>query len=125
MNFENKIIHGDCLEVMKTFPDKSFDLVLTDPPYGINFGSEKNSMSNGLRVDGTRRIYNEWSNPTPKNYAEWDDFKPSKEMFDEIFRISKKQIIWGGNYFSENLPSSGGWLIGTKEWSCRHFQKLN
>lgn len=109
-----EIIHGDCLEVMKGMADKFVDLVLTDPPYGIDFGSEKNSMSNGLRIDGTRRIYNEWSNPTPKNYVKWDDTKPTKEFFDEIFRISKHQIIWGGNYFTEFLPPSGGWLIWDK-----------
>src|SRR5260221_13829145 len=107
----NKIHNIDCLEFMKTLPDKCIDLVLTDPPYGINFGSEKNSMSNGLRKDGTRRISNEWSNPIPKNYIKWDDKLPSKEIFDEILRISKHQIIWGGNYFTDFIPPSGGWLI--------------
>ena len=54
-DFINKIICGDCLDVMKDIPDKSVDLVLTDPPYGINFGSEKESMSAALRKDGTHR----------------------------------------------------------------------
>src|SRR3990167_9910064 len=102
----NQVIWGDCLKVIKAIPDKSIDLVVTDPPYGINFGSEKNSMSAGMRVDGTRRKYNEWSNPTPKNYEKWDDVKPSREAFDEMRRVSKNQIIWGGNYFTDyTLPS--------------------
>lgn len=108
----NKIHNIDCLEFMKTLPDKCIDLVLTDPPYGINFGSEKDSMSNGLRKDGSRRIYKEWSAPKSKNYVKWDDVKPTKEMFDEIMRVSKYQIIWGGNYF--DLPLTGGWLIWNK-----------
>ena len=103
-DFMNKVIQGDCLEVMKEMPDKCVDLVLTDPPYGINFGSEKESMSAGLRKDGSRRKYNEWSNPTPKKYEIWEDKKPSKEYFDEIFRVSKNQIIWGGNYFTDFAP---------------------
>ncbi len=111
----NKIIHGDCLEIMKQLPDKCIDLVLTDPPYGIGFDTEKESMSAGLRKDGSKRKYNEWSNPVPKNYPKekWD-FKPTKEYFNEIFRVSKEQIIWGGNYFTDMLPPSGGWLIWDK-----------
>ena len=111
----NKIYCGDCLEVMKQLPDKSVDLVLTDPPYGINFGSEKESMSAGLRKDGSRRKYNEWSNPIPKNYEKWDDIKPDRKVFEEIIRVSKFQIIWGGNYFTDILPPSGGWFIWDKQ----------
>lgn len=113
-DFINKVIQGDCLEVMKLMPDKCVDLIITDPPYGINFGSEKNSMSAGMRVDGTQRKYNKWSNPTPKQYENWDDIRPTKEFFDEMFRISKNQIIWGGNYFTDILPVGGGWLIWDK-----------
>lgn len=118
---KQEIICGDSLEIMRGFADKSFDLVLTDPPYGINFGSEKESMSAGMRKDGSQRIYNEWSNPISKKYEKWDDTKPSKEMFDEIFRISKNQIIWGGNYFE--LPISGGWLIWDKQVSMPTLSK--
>lgn len=109
----NKIYCSDCLDIMRDMPDDSVDLCLTDPPYGINFGSEKESMSAGLRKDGSQRVYNKWSNPTPKKYSNWDDTKPTIDVFNEIFRISKKQIIWGGNYFE--LPISGGWLIWDKQ----------
>lgn len=85
----NKIHHADCLEFMKGLPDKCVDLVLTDPPYGIDI-------------------------------AFWDKEIPAKELFDEIFRISKHQIIFGGNYF--NLPHSEGWICWDKTFA--YNQKL-
>jgi DNA modification methylase len=86
--------HGDCLEVMKSIPDKSIDLILTDPPYGIKISS----------------------NPFRQKYEkkDWDNFTPTKEYFEEIFRVSKNQVIWGGNYFSEFLPPSRGFFIWDK-----------
>lgn len=82
----NKIYLGDCLELMKQIPDKSIDLVLTDPPYWINAWKEKEH--------NWRKDY--WYNTR-------DELKPSKEYFDEIFRISKNQIIRWGNYFIDYL----------------------
>ena len=87
---------GDCLEVMRTIPDKSIDLVLTDPPYGIDYGSMK------LRRKKSHLFEN----------FDWDKNKPNQEFIDELLRISKYQIIWGGNYFS--LPPSGCWLSWDK-----------
>ncbi|RLI72245.1 MAG: site-specific DNA-methyltransferase [Candidatus Gerdarchaeota archaeon] len=86
----NKVIHGDCLEVMKKLPDNSVDLVLTDPPYGIGFGefNRTNKTKSGERYKA-----NKYKN------SDWDDNIPSEEYFNEIQRISKHQIIWGGNYF--------------------------
>jgi len=95
----NKIINGDCIEVMKYIPDNSVDLVLTDPPYGIK--ADKMTMGSGNH---------KWD----KNINDWDNFIPDKKYFDEIFRISKNQIIWGGNYFTEYLKSSVHWLIWDK-----------
>jgi len=88
----NKIIQGDCLEVMKTLPDKCIDLVLTDPPYGI-----------GIANNPFRQKFDK---------QDWDDQIPMKEYFDEIFRVSKEQVIWGGNYF--DLPPSQGFFIWDK-----------
>lgn len=85
---------GDCLEVMKQMPDKSVDLVLTDPPYGI-----------GIAKNPFRQKFEK---------KEWDNFIPTKEYFDEIIRVSKHQIIWGGNYFSEHLPPSRCFYIWDK-----------
>ena len=95
-----KLYLGDCLEVMKGIPDKSIDAVITDPPYGIA-DVWKGGASHGwktARQDTAHR--NSW------------DVKPSKEYFDEIIRIAKKVVIWGGNYFE--LPVSRGWLVWSK-----------
>ncbi len=92
-NKMNKIHNIDCLEFMKTIPDNYFDLVLTDPPYGINIGRDS------IRQKHAKK--------------DWDKETPSQKYFDEIFRISKNQIIWGGNYF--NLPPSKGFLIWDKK----------
>ena len=97
---EVKLILGDCLEVMKDIPDKSVDAVITDPPYGIA-DIWKGGSSCGW---GVARL------ATPKR-NEWDK-KPDKKVFDEIQRIAKEVIIWGGNYFE--LPASRGWLIWNK-----------
>ena len=99
------IYNGDCLKVMKQFSDRSFGLVLTDPPYGINYDRQQNKMArNGRTSNGGK-----W-----KEYEEnyWDSKVPSKEIFDEMFRTSKSQIVWGGNYF--NLPRHTTWLIWNK-----------
>lgn len=95
----NKIINADCLEIMKQLPDKCIDLVLTDPPYGISC----DGGTYGLGV-APKKI-------TKKN---WDKEIPQKEIFDEIFRVSKNQIIFGGNYFTEYLPPIKGWLVWDK-----------
>ena len=73
----NKVYNMDCLDYMRTLPDKCIDLVLTDPPYWIWF-------DNKIR---------------DKKINTWDKEIPSKEYFDEMIRISKNQIIWGANYF--------------------------
>ena len=89
----NRIYNMDCLEYMKTLPDKCVDLCLTDPPYGIGISS----------------------NPVRQKHAkkDWDSSIPIDDIFKEIFRISKNQVIWGGNYF--DLPKSQGFLIWDKK----------
>ena len=80
------ITNEDNMELMKRYEDNHFDLAIVDPPYGIDI-------------------------------AKWDkkELKPSKEYFKELFRISKNQIVWGGNYF--NLPHNQGWLCWDKTFS--------
>lgn len=85
-----RLYNGDCMEWMKGVPDNWYDLVICDPPYQLPKDS-----SNG-RGKLKNRVFNRG------NIAERWDKKPSKEYFDELFRISKNQIIWGGNYF--DLP---------------------
>jgi site-specific DNA-methyltransferase (adenine-specific) len=99
----NTIQCRDCLEGMLEIEDKSIDLVITDPPYGIKADNV---------VEGRiKRDHNGW-----KDYgvSDWDLNVPKKEYFEEMFRISKNQIIFGGNYFSGFLPSSQGWIVWDK-----------
>ena len=100
-----KVHNCDCMELMRQLPDKCVDLVLTDPPYGIN--SHKQNKTRG-KVSGGLAISKDYGD------CEWDKQIPTKEVFDEIFRISKYQIIWGGNYFSQYLPNSPCWLFWDK-----------
>lgn len=88
----------DCMEYMKTVPDKFFSLAIVDPPYGSE-GIKRTGGTWANKIDGGNRI------------KEWD-FKPQKTYFDELFRISKNQIIWGGNYFG--LPPNRHYLIWKK-----------
>ena len=93
----------DCLEFMKTMEDKSVDLVLTDPPYGIGIAPE------GWVRDGMMA--------QPKQYdkVNWDSQTPPQECFNEIQRVSKKQIIFGGNYFTDKLPPAKCWICWDKQ----------
>lgn len=91
---------GDCLEILPTLAAGSVDAVITDPPYGIA-DVWKGGASCGWGVA---------SLATPKR-NEWDK-KPDSIVFDEILRVSKTSVIWGGNYF--DLPISRGWLIWNK-----------
>jgi len=97
----NKVICGDCLEVMKDIPDKSIDLVLTDPPYGI--GADKGVGGFG-------------SSKTDNHYEDnWDNNTPNKEVFDEMLRIGKNVIIFGGQFFTDKLPKNGHWIVWDKK----------
>ena len=77
----NQLYNMDCVDGMKQFPDKYFELAIVDPPYGINI-----NMNMGRRK-GERKKHIE------KN---WDNETPKQEYFNELFRVSKNQIIWGG-----------------------------
>lgn len=81
---KNKIINADCLEIMRQLPDKCIDVILTDPPYGIN----ANNMKMGSSGD-----------KLPRAKENWDSEIPHDEVFEQMIRISKNQIIFGGNYF--------------------------
>ena len=79
----------DCIEFMKSKPDKCYDLAIVDPPYGI--GLVKTEAGNwGQRKENKGSI---------DSKTQWDFERPTKEYFDQLFRVSKNQIIWGGNYF--------------------------
>lgn len=107
----NTVIHGDCLEIMQAIPDKSIDLVLTDPPYGINISGQRETFTKKLKH---KRKYHEELN--------WDKSSPDKEYFEQIFRISKNQIIFGGNYFIDKINTiSKGWIFWDKGQNIENF----
>lgn len=94
----------DCMEYMRTLPDKAFDLAVVDPPYGIGIHNMDYCRS-GAKKSGkaTRRDYS--------NTGVWD-VAPSGNYFNELFRVSANQIIWGGNYF--DLPRTKSWIVWDK-----------
>lgn len=91
------ITNEDNMELMARYPDKHFDLAIVDPPYGI--GASEMTMGTGKN-----KKYHKGKN--------WDNEIPNDKYFKELFRVSKNQIIWGGNYF--NLPLIKGWIIWDK-----------
>ena len=110
---------------MPTLIDKRFDLVLTDPPYGINICG--NSKPVGIAADKSRKATNET----------WDNLPPPKIAFEEMFRLSANQIIFGGNYFLEYLFNSQCYIVWDKrgnlpsvpfadtEWAWTSFNKMS
>ena len=120
-DYINKVIQGDCLEIMRGMPDKSVDLVLTDPPYGINVGGKSRERERERVIVGIAAIPfgNKGRNKrivAPKSYTGFDDTRiPSAEIFEEMRRVSKNQIIFGGNYFTVHLPSSSCWSVWDKD----------
>ena len=98
-----KLYNADCMEVMKTFKDKQFDLAIVDPPYGLGIDGQKESKK-GKKSDRKGHAQKDWDNAIPK-----------AEYFEQLFRVSKNQIIWGGNYFVEHLSEGHkGWIIWDK-----------
>lgn len=90
----------DCMEGMKRYGDKHFDLAIVDPPYGINI-----NMNMGRKK----------GDPIKHAKKDWDKVIPNDAYFKELLRISKNQIIWGGNYFP--LPLTKSWIFWDKEVS--------
>lgn len=101
------IYNEDCLETMRRMPDGFVDLVLTDPPYGI--GVDRTMAKQGGTKYGKAAAAKAYYESTG-----WDDVIPNADVFAEILRISKHQIIFGGNYFTEYLPPSSSWLVWDK-----------
>lgn len=144
-DLEGKIINADCMEVLKELPNKAIDLVLTDPPYGggaicgkavkeaVSAGGLTNTISVARTGGGYFKKYRginrtDWHGK--KKYSQqggvfekadithWD-IAPDQNYFDEIFRVSKEQIIWGGNYF--NLPPTRCFNIWKKLTISENF----
>jgi site-specific DNA-methyltransferase (adenine-specific) len=96
------LFHADCMEIMKQYPDKYFDLAIVDPPYGL-----ERFKKGGSHV-----------NKHGSENGQWNNEKPTTEYFEELFRVSKNQIIGGANNFE--LPTSEYFIIWQKK-QCRIF----
>ena len=106
---ENKTYNIDCLEYMRSLDDKVFDLAIVDPPYGL---PKSSTHGRGKLKD---RILN------ADSIHEWD-VAPSEEYFHELFRVSKNQIIWGGNYF--DLPPTRCVICWDKMQPWENFSQI-
>jgi len=101
----SELYNMDCVEGMKYFPDKYFDLAIVDPPYGLNISKRNGSI-------GQKKNQGKITRYESKN---WDNAIPNKGYFDELFRVSKEQIIWGANYFTHYIPPAMGWIVWDKK----------
>ena len=106
----NSFLNMDCMDGMKEFPDKYFELAIVDPPYGIDFGNYNRTNKD---IHGNRYKADKYHN------ADWDKGTPTDEYFKELMRVSKNQIIWGGNYF--NLPPTQGFIFWYKRNPVDNF----
>ena len=95
----NKVYLEDCTEALKRFGDGYFDIAVVDPPYGI--GANKMQLGNGKK-----KIY--------RGEADWDNAIPTADYWEQLFRVSKNQIVWGGNYMTEYLKPTSAWLFWDK-----------
>jgi site-specific DNA-methyltransferase (adenine-specific) len=98
------ITNEDNMLLMARYPNNYFDLAIVDPPYGINV-----NVSIGRRKGDKKSDYHKFSG----NDAEI----PNQEYFNELFRVSKNQIVWGGNYMIKHLDPSPCWLMWDKGFS--------
>jgi len=100
-----KITNEDNMELMARYEDNHFDLAIVDPPYGIDLANMNMGIGNTPKASKVKN--RKWK------AKDWDSNTPTKEYFDELFRVSKNQIIWGGNYF--DLPPCGKFIIWDKQ----------
>ena len=99
-----ELFNEDCMEGMKRYPDKYFELAIVDPPYGIE---DQISIGGGSHTKSSVKFHQRYS----ENHKKWDK-AVSSNFFDELFRICEHQIIWGGNYYS--LGRTRGFIVWDK-----------
>ena len=102
------ITNEDNMEMMSRYPDNYFELAIVDPPYGIGF----NGHNQIIGKSGKSRGFN---NKKLYNIKDWDRERPDADYFSELIRVSKNQIVWGGNYFADLLSPKKGWIYWDKK----------
>ena len=98
-----RIFNVDCMKAMAETKTDYYDLAIVDPPYGIGIDGQKKGVFKNPKHN--RKFHKQKG---------WDKKRPPREYFEELERVSKHQIIWGGNYFSEYLKPSKGWIVWDK-----------
>ena len=102
---ESNVYLEDCMIGMARYPDKYFDLAIVDPPYGIEINNQSQGKGGGVakKIEYTKK--------------DWDKQVPDINYFNELLRVSKNQIIWGANYFIENIPNANSscWIVWDKD----------
>ena len=102
------ITNEDNMDLMSRYDDNHFDLAIVDPPYGIGFDGN-------TTVEGKSGKAKTFSNKQHHIKKNWDNKRPSLKYFIELQRVSKNQIIWGGNYFADLLTAKKGWIYWDKK----------
>jgi site-specific DNA-methyltransferase (adenine-specific) len=98
-------MQGDCMELMAKTPDNYYDLAIVDPPYGIGAGSKK-FINRNTANKRAEKFYKD---------NDWDNYTPDANYWNELFRISKNWIVWGGNYFTNYLQPSRCFIVWDKK----------
>ena len=102
----------DCVKALKRFDDNYFDVAIVDPPYGLNVSALSNYGESG----GTDKRWNTSKKDFYKP-KDWDKATPTAEYWEQLFRVSKNQIVWGWNYFVEYFDSCPSYIVWNKEAS--------
>ena len=102
-----QLLNMDCMTYMAGLPDKVFDLAIVDPPYGIkrDKGFKGFEGFGGFGAPIARKQYK----------GEWDSSRPDNAYFVELLRVSQQQVIWGGNFFTDQIPQSNHWVFWDKQ----------
>lgn len=103
------LVHGDCLEYMRGLSDNAFELAVVDGPYGI--GADKHLYRRTLTKNGNAKAKN-----SLYHFSDWDKSAPTSGYFNDLWRISRNQIVWGANHFIECMPrNSPCWIVWDKD----------
>ena len=114
INDKIEITNEDNMLLMARYDDNYFDLAIVDPPYGIDYANKAGKMA-GKKYDNAAAKKGNYKS------KDWDTEIPSIEYFNELMRVSKNQIIWGGNYFAHLLEPKSGWVFWNKENGSNNF----
>jgi len=106
-----ELLHVDCMEYMKGLPDKAFELAIVDPPYGLDDWNERGS---------NKKLYNK-KHMNLEQIQNFEKKAPQQNYFDELFRVSKHQIVWGGNHFLDYLGKTKQIIVWDKTIRGMHF----